>query len=60
MMDVNAAEGGCVRRAGEGDDRQHELKPLVAIQRVQLPPGKGLANQPEASLARVRQRPREA
>ena len=29
----------------------HELKPLVAIQRVQLRPGKGAARQPEASLA---------
>ena len=28
-----------------------ELKPLVAIQRVRLPPGKGAARQPEASLA---------
>ena len=33
--------GGC-------DD---ELKPLVAIQRVRLPPGKGAARQPEGSLA---------
>jgi hypothetical protein len=33
-----------------------ELKPFVAIQRVQLPPGKGAARRPEASLARVRQR----
>jgi ribosomal protein L11 methyltransferase len=30
-----------VRRTGEGDDRQHELKPLVAVQRVRRPPGKG-------------------
>ena len=29
-----------------------ELKPLVAIQRVRLPPGKGAARQPEASLTR--------
>ena len=29
----------------------HELKPLVAVQRVRLPPGKGAARQPEASLA---------
>ena len=29
----------------------HELKPFVAIQRVRLPPGKGAARQPEASLA---------
>ena len=27
------------------------LKPFVAIQRVRLPPGKGVARQPEASLA---------
>src|SRR5260370_30139853 len=32
---------GCVRRAGEGNDRQHELKPLVAIQGVRRPPSKG-------------------
>ncbi len=29
----------------------HDLKPLVATQRVRLPPGKGEAGQPEASLA---------
>ena len=29
----------------------HELKPLVAVQRVRLPPGKGAARQPGASLA---------
>ena len=45
-----------VRRAGKEDDRQRELKPFVAIQRVRLPRGKGRAGQPEASLARVRQR----
>ena len=45
-----------VRRAGEGDGREHELKPLVAVQWVRLPPGKGRAGQPEASLACERQR----
>jgi hypothetical protein len=30
-----------LRRTGEGDERQHELKPLVAVQRVRRPPGKG-------------------
>ena len=49
-----AAQSGSVRRAGGGDDRQHELKPLVAVQRVRRPPGKGRAGQPEASLARER------
>ena len=29
----------------------HELKTLTAVQRVRLPPGKGAARQPEASLA---------
>jgi len=38
---------------------KHELKPLVAIQGVRRPPSKG-AGQLEASLVRVRQRPREA
>lgn len=28
-----------------------DLKPFEAVQRVQLPPGKGAARQPEASLA---------
>src|ERR1700726_623846 len=51
-----AATSGSVRRAGGGDDRQHELKPLAAVQRVRLPPGKGRAGQPEASLACERQR----
>src|SRR5437667_550649 len=36
-------------------NRESELKPFVAVQRVRLPPGKGAARQPEASLARVRQ-----
>ncbi len=49
-------DSGSVRRAGEEDDRENELKPFVAVQRVRLPPGKGAARQPEASLARVRQR----
>src|SRR5215217_7926687 len=53
---ATAAKSGSVRRAGEEDEREHELKPLIAIQRVRLPRGKGLAGQPEASLARVRQR----
>src|ERR1700730_9604184 len=30
-----------VRRTGEEDDREYELKPLVAVQRVRRPPGKG-------------------
>lgn len=34
-------EGGSVRRAGEGDDREYELKPLVAIQWVRLPRDQG-------------------
>ena len=29
----------------------HELKPFIAIQRVRLPPGKGIAGQPEPSPA---------
>src|SRR2546429_6261175 len=41
---------------GKEDGRESELKPFVAVQRVRLPPGKGAARQPEASLARVRQR----
>jgi hypothetical protein len=49
-------DSGSVRRAGKEDDRENELKPFVAVQRVRLPPGKGAARQPEASLARVRQR----
>ena len=34
-----------------GECYEVKLKPLVAIQRVRLPPGKGAARQPEASLA---------
>ena len=41
---------------GKEDGRENELKPFVAVQGVRLPPGKGAARQPEASLARVRQR----
>src|SRR5436853_7672298 len=40
----------CVRRS-PGKEDGCSLKPFVAIQRVQLPPGKGAARQPEASLA---------
>ena len=48
-----------VRRAGKEDDRQtNELKPFVAIQRVRIPPGKGAARQPEASLAGAAATPR--
>ena len=39
-----------------GKEDGGKLKPFVAIQRVQLPPGKGAARQPEASLARGRRR----
>ena len=53
---LGVMDSGSVRRAGEEDDRENELKPFVAVQRVGLPPGKGAARQPEASLARVRQR----
>ena len=53
---LGVMDSGSVRRAGEEDDRENELKPFVAVQRVRLPPGKGAARQPEASLARVRQR----
>jgi len=41
LVNEHVAEDGCVRRAGEGNDRQHELKPLVAIQGVRRPPSKG-------------------
>src|SRR5258707_3441440 len=47
------AKSSSVRIAGKGDDRGNELKPFVAVQGVQLPPGKGPAGQPEASLARM-------
>ena len=40
LRQANPWRGGC-------DD----LKPLAAIQRVRLPPGRGAARQPEASLA---------
>ena len=53
---ASAAYCASVRRAGGEDDRQHELKPLVAVQRVRRPPGKGRVGQPEASLACERQR----
>jgi hypothetical protein len=31
----------CVRTTGKEDDRENELKPFVAVQRVRLPRGKG-------------------
>jgi hypothetical protein len=41
-------------RKSSGEENEHDvLKPFIAIQRVQLPPGKGAARQPEASLAWV-------
>ena len=50
---IGIMDSGSVRRAGEEDDRENELKHFVAVQRVRLPPGKGAARQPEASLARA-------
>ncbi len=40
----------CVRKS-PGKEDGCSLKPFATIQRVQLPPGKGAARQPEASLA---------
>ena len=34
---LGVMDSGSVRRAGEEDDRENELKPFVAVQRVQLP-----------------------
>jgi len=45
-------DSGSVRRTGEEDGRENELKPFIAVQRVRHPPGKGAARRPEASLAR--------
>jgi hypothetical protein len=42
----------CVRQS-PGKENGYYLKPFVALQRVRLPPGKGAARQPEASLAWV-------
>src|SRR3954452_16783820 len=42
----------CVRRS-PGKEDGCNLKPFIALQRVRLPPGKGAARQPEASLAWV-------
>ena len=42
----------CVRRS-PGKENGDDLKPFIAFQRVRLPPGKGAARQPEASLAWV-------
>lgn len=41
----------CVRKALERGMDGNRLKPFTATQRVQPPPGKGGARQPEASLA---------
>src|SRR6266851_9676816 len=38
---VRAAKRCCVRTTGKEDDRENELKPFVAVQRVRLPRGKG-------------------
>jgi hypothetical protein len=40
-----------LRQESPGKEDGCSLKPFAAIQRVQLPPGKGAARQPEASLA---------
>jgi hypothetical protein len=42
----------CVRKS-PGKENGYDLKPFIAFQRVRLPPGKGPARQPEASLAWV-------
>ena len=46
-----AVSGHLLRQAKPWRGGCDDLKPLVAIQRVRLPPGKGAARQPEASLA---------
>src|SRR5258707_12475773 len=51
LMGFARAQPICVRRAGEEDEEQEKLKPLVAVLRDRSPPGKGVARQPEASLA---------
>jgi hypothetical protein len=50
--------GGCCRglnpacvRKSPGKEDGCNLKPFEVVQRVRLPPGKGAAHQPEASLA---------
>jgi hypothetical protein len=47
MVILNSA---CAWQSPGKGDRLY-LKPFKAIQRVQLPPGKGAARQPEANLA---------
>ncbi len=42
-----------LRQESPGKEDGCSLKPFGAVQRVQLPPGKGAARRPEASLARV-------
>jgi hypothetical protein len=54
FMDVNYS---CDRESS-GEENEHEvLKPFIAIQRVQLPPGKGQPTSRKRALHGVRRRP---
>ncbi len=45
-------------RESSGEENEHEvLKPFIAIQRVQLPPGKGQPTSRKRALHGVRRRP---
>jgi hypothetical protein len=47
-------EGPSCQDKSRKGERECDLKPFIAVQRVQLPPGKGEpASQPEASFAGV-------
>src|ERR1700730_13638878 len=59
---VHTAVRNCTRDEGRSflrqdksrkGERECDLKPFVAVQRVKLPPGKGRSSQPEASFAWV-------
>ncbi len=51
-------EHGPCDRESSGEENEHEvLKPFIAIQRVQLPPGKGQPTSRKRALHGVRRRP---
>ena len=56
-LDPLVVDDPCDRKSSGEEDEHEVLKPFGAIQRVQLPPGKGQPTSRKRALQGVRQRP---
>jgi len=56
-LDPLVVDDPCDRKSSGEEDEHEVLKPFGAIQRVQLPPGKGQPTSRKRALHGVRQRP---